>query len=89
MENVVCPHFFPYSGKTVDFMWTDSSRSAQINKFFSNNASQNQRQLIDHLDKADIVPIDYRNLTPGNQGMVNGWIKLLTPEQQDKILILR
>ncbi|CAI8725764.1 hypothetical protein EMIT0P44_130036 [Pseudomonas sp. IT-P44] len=79
----------PYSGKTVDFMWTDSSRSAQINKFFSNNASQNQRQLIDHLDKADIVPIDYRNLTPGNQGMVNGWIKLLTPEQQDKILILR
>ncbi|QYY84369.1 hypothetical protein J0G10_13275 [Pseudomonas germanica] len=56
---------------------------------FTNNASQNQRQLIDHLDKADIVPIDYRNLTPGNQGMVNGWIKLLTPEQQDKILILR
>uniref|UniRef100_UPI003B8472C2 hypothetical protein n=1 Tax=Pseudomonas migulae TaxID=78543 RepID=UPI003B8472C2 len=42
-----------------------------------------------HLDKADIVPIDYRNLTPGNQGVVNGWIKLLTPEQQDKILILR
>lgn len=42
-----------------------------------------------HLDKADIVPIDYRNLTPGNQGMVNGWIKLLTSEQQDKILILR
>ena len=42
-----------------------------------------------HLDKADIVPLDYRNLTPGNQGMVNGWIKLLTSEQQDKILILR
>ena len=79
----------PYSGKTVDFMWTASSRSSQINNFFSNNVGQNQRQLIDHLNKADIVPIDYRNLTPGNQGMVNGWIKLLPQEQQNKILILR
>jgi len=79
----------PYSGKSVDFMWTDSSRSSQINKFFQNNAAQNQRQLIDHLNKADIVPIDYRNLTPSNQEMVNGWIKLLPKEQQNKILILR
>ncbi|WP_449125657.1 hypothetical protein [Pseudomonas viridiflava] len=79
----------PYSGKTVDFMWTGSSRSSKINKFFSNNAVQNQRQLIDHFNKADIVPVDYRNLTPGNQEMVNGWIKLLPQEQQNKILILR
>ncbi len=79
----------PYSGKTVDFMWTDSSRFEQMNKFFSNNASQNQRQLIDHLNKADIVPIDYRNLTSGNQEMVNEWLKSLTQEQKSKILILR
>lgn len=70
-------------------MWTDSTRSAQINQFFSNNAVRNQEQLIVHVNKADIVPLDYRNLTPVNQGMVNSWIKALTPEQQSKILILR
>ncbi|WAJ36023.1 hypothetical protein OU800_15520 [Pseudomonas sp. GOM7] len=79
----------PYAGKTVDFMWTDSAKSAQINKFFSNNAVQNQRQLIFHIEKADIVPLDYRNLTPANQAMVNLWIKGLAPEQQSKIIILR
>ncbi|MBC2659458.1 hypothetical protein H7A76_28805 [Pseudomonas sp. MSSRFD41] len=79
----------PYARKTVDFMWTDGTRSAQINKFFSNNASQNQKQLVDRIGKADIVPLDYRNLTPANQSMVNLWIKNLTPEQQSKILILR
>ncbi|WP_430447528.1 MAG: hypothetical protein ACQZ2J_10325 [Pseudomonas piscis] len=50
---------------------------------------QNQRQLILHVEKADIVPLDYRNLTPANQNMVNSWIKGLAPEQQSKILILR
>ncbi|AZC21879.1 Putative large exoprotein, ShlA/HecA/FhaA family [Pseudomonas sessilinigenes] len=77
----------PYAGKTVDFMWTDGTRSAQINKFFSNNASQNQKQLVDQIGKADIVPLDYRDLTPVNQSMVNLWIKNLTHEQQIKILI--
>ncbi|MQA56021.1 hypothetical protein [Pseudomonas piscis] len=79
----------PYAGKTVDFMWTDAAKSGQINQFFSNNAVQNQRQLILHVEKADIVPLDYRNLTPANQNMVNSWIKGLAPKQQSKILILR
>lgn len=79
----------PYAGKTVDFMWTDSTKSAQINQFFSNNSVQNQRQLMLHVEKADIVSLDYRNLTPANQNTVNSWIKGLTPEQQSKILILR
>ncbi|MBD9679973.1 hypothetical protein IB274_24920 [Pseudomonas sp. PDM18] len=70
-------------------LWTDSTRSTQINKFFSNNASQNQKQLVDHIGKADIVPLDYRNLTPANQSMVNSWITNLTSGQQSKILILR
>ncbi|QXI29952.1 hypothetical protein [Pseudomonas vanderleydeniana] len=43
----------------------------------------------DHIGKADIVPLDYRNLTSANQSMVNSWIKNLTSEQQSKILILR
>jgi len=61
----------------------------QINKFFSNNAAQNQKQLIDHIGKADIVPLDYRNLSAANQDMVNSWIKNLTSEQRGKIIILR
>ncbi|MBH1566534.1 hemagglutinin repeat-containing protein [Stenotrophomonas maltophilia] len=79
----------PYPGKTVDFMWTDGTKSTQINKFFSNNSAQNQRQLIDHVNKADMVPLDYRNLAPENQALVNSWIKMLTQEQQGKIIILR
>ncbi|MBH1848258.1 hemagglutinin repeat-containing protein [Stenotrophomonas maltophilia] len=79
----------PYAGKTVDFMWTDGTKSTQINKFFSNNSAQNQRQLIDYVNKADMVPLDYRNLAPENQALVNSWIKMLTQEQQGKIIILR
>ncbi|WP_159565323.1 hemagglutinin repeat-containing protein [Budvicia diplopodorum] len=79
----------PYAGKTVDFMWTDSSKALQINQFFKNNETQNYKQLVDHINKADIVPIDYRNLNSINQSMVNGWIKVMTPEQQAKILIIR
>ena len=79
----------PYAGKTVDFMWTDSTRAEQMNKFFSNNAARNQAQLIDHINKADIVPLDYRNLTQTNQNMVNSWIKALPENQRNKVLILR
>ncbi|WP_366520751.1 hypothetical protein [Pseudomonas citronellolis] len=41
------------------------------------------------MEKADIVPLDYRNLPPANQNTVNSWIKGFTPEQQSKIVILR
>ena len=42
----------PNVGKTVDFMWTDSTRAEQINKLFSNNAVRNQEQLIDHIKQS-------------------------------------
>ncbi|WP_430542146.1 hemagglutinin repeat-containing protein [Xanthomonas sacchari] len=79
----------PYSGKTVDFMWTDSSRSGKINQFFEKNYKANYVQLVDHLEKADIVPLDYRNLTPKNQEIVNAWIEKFSQSQKDKILIIR
>lgn len=79
----------PYEGKTVDFMWTDSSKAPQINKFFEKNIEQNYKQLIDHLGKADIVPLDFRNLSSVNQNIVNGWIRNLSPVQQAKIIIIR
>ncbi len=70
-------------------MWSDSTRSTQINRFFINNSDKNFNTLIDHLSKADIVPLDYRNLTPANQNVVNGWINNLTADQKNKILIIR
>lgn len=79
----------PYSGKTVDFMWTDYSKAEQLNKFFLINAEQNKGQLIRHLDKADIVPLDYRNLTPANQAVVNGWINGLDDIEKSKVIIIR
>jgi hypothetical protein len=79
----------PYVGKTVDFMWTDSSRSGPLNKFFVNNAKTNYDQLIKHIEKADIVPLDFRNLTIENQGLVKGWIDSLPSVSKDKIIILR
>jgi len=66
-----------------------SSRAVQINKFFENNAVANKGQLLDHIGKADIVPIDYRVLNNINQAMVSDWIKGLSLEQKSKILILR
>ncbi|WP_456022333.1 hemagglutinin repeat-containing protein [Pseudomonas protegens] len=79
----------PYVGKTVDFMWTDSSRSGPLNKFFVNNAKTNYDQLIKHIEKADIVPLDFRNLTIENQGLVKSWIDSLPSVSKDKIIILR
>lgn len=79
----------PYAGKTVDFMWTDQSRSVQLNKFFSVNAERNLDQLVRHMEKADIVPLDYRNLTIENQNIINGWVERFSQEQKAKLLILR
>lgn len=62
---------------------------AQMNQFFKNNETQNYKQLVEHINKADIVPLDYRNLNSVNQSMVNGWIKAMIQEQQTKILIIR
>lgn len=65
---------------THDIVWME---------FFVNNAKTNYEQLIKHIDKADIVPLDYRNLTLDNQRLVTSWIEGLPAASKDKILILR
>jgi filamentous hemagglutinin len=65
------------------------SRSRPLNKFFVNNAKTNYDQLIKHIEKADIVPLDFRNLTIENQGLVKSWIDSLPSVSKDKIIILR
>ncbi|MCL1790836.1 MAG: hypothetical protein FWG40_05680 [Peptococcaceae bacterium] len=83
----------PYDGKTVDFMWTetDAYKVGKMNEYFQvpSAMEKNYSQLVSHLNKADVVPLDFRNLTPANQEIVNSWIKALAPEQQSKIIILR
>jgi hypothetical protein len=51
--------------------------------------SKTERSLNAHLSKADVVVLDYRNLTQANQQMVNGWINTLTPAQKLQILIVK
>jgi len=70
-------------------MWADTSRAGPLNKFFVNNVKSNYEQLIKHIDKADIVPLDFRNLTVENQSLVKTWIDNLPAASKDKILILR
>jgi filamentous hemagglutinin len=88
----------PNKGKTVDFMWTDSEKADGINSHFAHNnkgqpsnvALQNNHEtFIDHLNKADIVPVDYRVLNETNQAIVNGWIKELPDNLKAKVLIIR
>ncbi|WP_337049425.1 RHS repeat-associated core domain-containing protein [Serratia fonticola] len=83
----------PMQGKTIDFMWTLDNPSAiqKMNEAFQKPRflKQNHGQLMSHLNKADIVPLDYRNLTPVNQQLVNQWIIKLEPIQRDKILIMK
>ncbi|WP_323644867.1 VENN motif pre-toxin domain-containing protein, partial [Pectobacterium versatile] len=90
------------AGKTVDFMYTTKNLHQKevdgINKFFEKNMTVSrtageipigQKQIIDHLGKADIVPIDFSVLTPSNQKIFMDYIKTLPKNQQDKIIIMR
>ncbi|WP_336844146.1 hypothetical protein [Providencia rettgeri] len=48
-----------------------------------------QQQIIDHLNKADIVPVDFSVLTLANQKVFTDFVKTLPKSQQDKIIIMR
>ena len=78
------------AGKTVDFMYTTKNLQQKevdgINKFFEKNITVSrtageipigQKQIIDHLGKADIVPVDFSVLTPPNQKIFMDYIKTL------------
>ncbi|UAN62452.1 RHS repeat-associated core domain-containing protein [Serratia sp. JSRIV006] len=83
----------PMQGKKIDFLWTlDNPGSVQkMNEMFQKPKflRMNEGQLLGHLEKADIVPLDYRNLTPNNQQIVNQWILKLEPIQKSQILIMK
>ncbi|BCQ36936.1 hypothetical protein ERHA54_45470 [Erwinia rhapontici] len=90
------------AGKTVDFMYTTKNLSQKeidgINKFFEKNMTTplktgdipgGQKQILEHLEKADIVPVDFTVLAPSNQKVFMDYIKTLPKNQQSKIIIMR
>jgi hypothetical protein len=83
----------PNKGKTVDFMFTTSNGTEReinaMNKFFNNNWDRNIEKLHEHLDKADIVPLDFRKLTSDNQTRLGNYMKPLPEHQRSKIHIMR
>jgi filamentous hemagglutinin len=80
----------PNAGKTGDFMFTaDPSKVELMNANFDKNWSRTEVSLNAHLSKADVVVLDFTNLTPVNQLKVNSWINTLSPAQRTQILIRR
>jgi filamentous hemagglutinin len=92
----------PNKGKTVDMMYTTGElRQGEIdgmNKFFEKNMTyvpagkvtpEGQLQILNHLNKADIVAVDFRILDAQNQTLFTNFIKTLPVENRTKIIILR
>ncbi|MBT9186606.1 hypothetical protein ILP31_21200 [Pectobacterium punjabense] len=85
----------PNKGKTVDAMYTADRLSQKeidgLNKFYEKNmiAGSGRDVIQDHLQKADLVPVDFRVLTPANQNVFMNYIKTLPKAQQDKVIIMR
>nr|WP_240954451.1 hypothetical protein [Solimonas marina] len=79
------------SGKSVDFLLTPDSaaRANGINQYFSQNLEGFNSTLLDHVNGADIVPIDTRFLTPENVNLLKGSIGNLPPELQAKIILFK
>jgi hypothetical protein len=80
-----------HEGKTVDFMFTpnDLVSANKTNQFFEKNLLRNETTLNLHLDKADLIPLDFRFLTEKNQNFFMDVIQRQSLERQSKIVIFR
>ncbi|NLR76983.1 hypothetical protein HF682_17605, partial [Leeia sp. IMCC25680] len=85
----------PYKGKTVDAMYTTGQLTKKeidgINKFFEKNMilGKEKENILNHLDKADFVPVDFRVLTQNNQQIFMNYIGTLPAAQRAKIIIVK
>lgn len=90
------------SGQKIDIMYSTKNLTQKeidgLNKFYENNMTQpltegslppGQQQILDHINKADVVPVDFRVLTSENQKVFTYFIKNLSQNQKSKILIVR
>lgn len=48
-----------------------------------------QQQILDHINKADVAPVDFRVLTSENKKVFTDFMKNISPTQKSKILIVR
>jgi len=80
----------PQKGKSVDLMFTaDSPKQVEMmNKFFDTNWAKVEQQLTSHLKKADIVPLDFRNLNSAARSKVMEHLKSIDATQRAKVIIL-
>ena len=81
----------PNAGKRVDFLFTaDSPQAVQhMSDQLLGDLSATQNLIVKHLQKADIVPMDFRNLNPTAQAAINGILNSLSPFLRAKALILK
>ncbi|WP_239142969.1 hypothetical protein [Variovorax sp. WS11] len=84
----------PNAGMTVDFMFSVDTAYAgtHMNRNFLRSPGDRLamfNRLNDHLAKADIVPLNFRNLTLENQEHLMEIINQLPPAVRTQLLIIR
>lgn len=83
------------TGQTLDFMFTmygyAQVKIDNLNKFFAHNDNAwntKRKQILDHLEKSDIVPIDLRYLNAENTVKLIAFVLSLSKEQQSQIIFI-
>lgn len=81
----------PRAGTSLDLMLTPDTfkQAASINRYFEKNLQGFSRTLDMHLGKADLVPIDTRFLTLGNQDLLLDMVNRQPLQLQQKIILIR
>ncbi|MDO4441124.1 MAG: hypothetical protein Q4B81_02965 [Moraxella sp.] len=81
--------------KKLDFMYTmhgvNAFKLEKFNQYFAHtdDAWGNQKaEIMRHLDKADIIPLDLRYLTDENRVKLIDFVLSLTKEQQKQIVLI-
>ncbi|QMV53022.1 hypothetical protein [Ewingella americana] len=88
---------WPAFTKSEHLMYTTNNLSQKdldgINRFFEKNMTvskspeklpDGKQQILDHLKKSDIVPVDFSLLSPSNHKIFTDYIKTLPKSQQEK-----
>ena len=86
-----------YKGKTVDFMFTTSNATERQvmkqNEYFVRNWSKpfdnTPSQILYHLEKADIVPMDLRLLNAANREILLDYVVKLPLDARKRIIIIK
>ena len=77
---------------TLDFMFTENPERAELmNRYFAHTAgawNTKVDKILEHFDKADIVPLDLRHLNAANRHKLLQYVLSLPKEQRDKVRLL-